>query len=371
MFSKSAFVLLLGSFVLSSCSEKKEPMSNEISSLKYARGFAVTSHETFTEIEVFQARSSLKYILVPKGNAVPSHLSDVQIIRTPITNLVCTSTSHVAILDHLNEVNKLVGFPSTDLISSASARERIDSGQVTDLGIDKEMNLELLASLQPELVIGYSISGDMLKLDKIQELGIPVVINCEYLEEHPLGRAEWIKFMAPFFQKEALADSIFNFVEKQYLETQKLIPEENKRPTVLSGILYGDTWFLPGGQNYAAQLFRDAGYTYLWDSDPTSGFLQLSFESVFAQAQDADYWIGVGSFNSLGELANAEERYSLFRPFRENRVYTYDARRGSTGGSQYLELGYSRPDIILKDLIKIAHPELLDDHQLFFHQRLQ
>ena len=139
----------------------------------------------------------------------------------------------------------------------------------------------------------------------------------------------------------------------------------------MSGIVYGDTWFLPGGQNYAARLLEDAGCSYLWKENSSSGFLELSFEAVYEKAKEADLWIGVGSFRSLSELKAAENRYSRFKPFGEAKVFTYNSRKGAKGGSEFLELGYLRPDLILKDLVKIAHPEILPDYQLYFHSQLK
>jgi len=174
-----------------------------------------------------------------------------------------------------------------------------------------------------------------------------------------------------FFNKEKEADSVFNEIEKEYLNANALVKDIAKRPTVMSGIVYGDAWFMPAGKNYAAHLLKDAGTDYLWKDTETSGFLELSFESVFEKAKDADLWIGVGSFNSLAEIKAAESRYALFKPFQDKQVYTYNARKGAKGGSEFLELGYLRPDLILKDLVKIAHPELLPDYELFFHRRLE
>ena len=138
----------------------------------------------------------------------------------------------------------------------------------------------------------------------------------------------------------------------------------------MSGIVYGDAWFLPGGQNYASRILRDAGCAYLWEEDSSHGYLELSFESVYEKAHDADLWIGVGTFSTFSELKNADHRYAQFKPYSSKSVYTYDARKGAKGGSEFLELGYLRPDLILKDLVKIAHPELLKEHQLYFHKRL-
>jgi iron complex transport system substrate-binding protein len=250
-------------------------------------------------------------------------------------------------------------------------RKRVNEGNITDLGIDKGMNIELLYSLHPDLVMGYTMSNDLGQLKKIRELGIPVVINAEYLEKHPLGRAEWIKFVALFYNKEREADSIFNKIEEDYQSTLALAKQATKKPTVLSGIVYGDAWFMPAGKNYAAQLFSDAGMDYLWKETESNGFLELSFESVFTHAKDADLWVGVGSFNSLKEIQNTEARYGLFKPFSQKKVYSYNARMGEKGGNEFLELGYLRPDLILKDLVKIAHPELLPEHEFFFHKKLE
>jgi iron complex transport system substrate-binding protein len=249
-------------------------------------------------------------------------------------------------------------------------RERIDAGLVTDLGIDKGLNLERLAVLQPDVVMGYTMSSDFGQFSKVEALGIPVVINAEYLEQHPLGRAEWIKFMALFFGREQQADSVFSVIESNYLSAVAALKDDSRRPTVLSGIVYGDAWFLPGGQNYAAKLLRDAGCRYLWQDTDNHGYLELSFESVYEKANDADLWIGTGTFGSLDEIAAADSRYARFNAFAKKQVYNYDARKGAKGGNEFLELGYLRPDLILMDLVKISHPALLPEHDLFFHRKL-
>lgn len=377
---KQIFLALISFALLMSCSRTKqeqkaggiEPVSIEI---KYAQGFKVSDHGSYKTVEVtypYQgAQSAYTYLLVQKGQPVPAHDAATTVIQIPLESIVCTSTTHIPLLDYLNETDKLIGFPTTDYISSEKMRKRIDAGQVKDLGIDKGMNLELMVMLKPSLVMGYTMNQDMGQLKKIQELGIPVVVNAEYLEKHPLGRAEWIKFMALFFNKEREADSVFRSIESEYLLTRESASAVTVRPAVMSGIVYGDTWFLPGGQNYASKMLEDAGCHYLWKEDASTGFLELSFESVFEKAKNADLWIGTGAFKSLAEIRASEERYTQFKPFKDGKVYTYNSRKGAKGGSEFLELGYLRPDFILKDLVKIAHPELLPDYQLYFHSKLK
>ena len=377
---KNSFIALLTIIILG-CQPEKKPIlvsgnGPSATTLHYASGFKVTYQDDNTKlVEViypFQgATSGYKYLLVPKGQTVPEHEADVRVISIPLSSIVCTSTTHIPLLDYLGETEKLVGFPSTDYISSEKARRLVDAGRVQELGVDKGLNLERIAMLHPDMVMGYTMNSDYGQFKKVEELHVPVVLNAEYLEKHPLGRAEWIKFVALFFNKEKEADSVFVVIEKEYRETKAMADQAQTKPTVLSGIVYGDAWFLPGGQNYAAKLLRDAGYHYLWDADSSNGFLELSFESVYEKAHDADFWIGVGSFSSLKEIENADHRYPRFKPFQQKQVYTSNARKGSKGGSEFLELGYLRPDIILKDLVKIAHPELLKEHELYFHSQLK
>jgi iron complex transport system substrate-binding protein len=374
-------IIVLSLLIFFGCNRQKTseitlPSNDSVAvKLKYADGFKVSHLGNDLVVEVtypFQgATSGYRYLLVPKGEEIPAHDASIRVIRTPVEKIVCASTTHIPLLDYLGESDRLVGFPSLDYISSPKMRRRIEAGSVKELGIDKGINLEVLATLKPDVVMGYTMSGDYGQFKKMEELGIPVVINAEYLEKHPLGRAEWIKFMALFFGKEKQADSVFNAIERSYYETKKIVDTVNNKPTVLSGIVYGDAWFLPGGENYASKILKDAGCNYLWSDDKSNGFLQISFESVYEKAHEADLWIGTGTFKSLAEIKAADVRYAKFKPFLKKQVYTFNARVGEKGGSEFLELGYLRPDIILKDLVKIAHPELLPHYDLYFHAKLE
>lgn len=373
------WIAILPVIFLNACNQhgSKEKQTGKPSTstvIKYAAGFKISILDNAKLVEVtypFQgATSGYSYLLVPRGEEPPPHDPDTRVIYTPLETIVCTSTTHIPLLDYLGETQKLIGFPTTDYISSEKMRKRIDAGKVTDLGIDKGLNLERLAMLKPDVVMGYTMSGDFGQFSKIEALGIPVVINAEYLEQHPLGRSEWIKFMGLFFDRERQADSVFAVIEKNYQAATAALKDNPERPTVLSGIVYGDAWFLPGGQNYAARLFKDAGCRYLWEDSENGGSLQLSFEAVYEKAHDADLWIGTGAYSSLAEIAAADLRYTRFTAFQKKQVYNYDARKGARGGNEFLELGYLRPDLILMDLVKISHPGLLPDHELFFHRKL-
>jgi len=366
----------IGLFIwLISCQVDSETknIKHKTPKLAYSTGYTIEEYNDYSLIKIHtpykKADKGLQYVLYPRDNKKPKVQADA-FIPVPVKSIVCTSTTHIPLLDYLGETNKLIGFPTTDYISSEKMRARIDSGFVAELGIDNSLNIEKLMELNPDVVMAYSITSDLGQFNKMQEAGIPVLINAEYLELNPLGRAEWIKLAGLLFGKEQEADSVFKMIEKEYIATKNKVNKVKKFPTAMSGSMYSDTWYLPGGKNYAAKLLTDAGFNYIWKDDTTSGFLTLSFESVLDKAHKSDYWIGASNFSSLTEMKEANERYSFFKPYETANVYSYNKRIGAKGGSEFLELGYMRPDLILKDLVKIGHPELLPSHELFFYFKL-
>ena len=233
-----------------------------------------------------------------------------------------------------------------------------------------KINLELLLATQPDVVIAFDLGGESSILDKIIEAGIPIVYNSDFLEETALGRAEWIKFFGYIFDKFNLADSIFNGIVERYDQLKNLTQNVIERPSVFSGVVYGDTWFLPGGKNWSAQFIRDAGGTYIWGDDMSPGWLELSFETVLDRAREAQFWIGVASINTRAELMTQDSRYELFEAYQKQRIYNYNKRIGENGGFDFFESAYARPDLVLADLIWILHPELLPNHITYYFQKI-
>ena len=218
--------------------------------------------------------------------------------------------------------------------------------------------------------MAYGMGPEDGSLQVLNRTGVPVLLNADFLETSPLGRAEWIKFTGALLNREKEADSVFKQIEDRYQSLKELTAKVEQRPDVFSGIVYGDTWYMPAGQSWAAQFMADAGANYLWSDAPGSGSIPLSFEEVFAKAHNAPYWINTADFTSREALAAADERYKRFKAWQQEQVFTYTNKISPTGGNEYLELGYARPDMVLADLIKILHPELLPEHELYFYSRL-
>lgn len=289
----------------------------------------------------------------------------------PLKRVVCTSTSHLPYFELLGLEDRIVGFPNIDYISSEKFFEKAEEGSLVDIGSGSGLNMEVLIGLKPDAVIAFDIGTESNTLDKVSEAGIPVYYNADYLEASPLGRAEWIKFFGALFDRREKADSIFNQIATDYNRLKRLTLEATDRPTILSGVVYGDAWFAPGGRNWAATFFRNAGGQYLWESDTTSGWLELSFESVYERAGDADFWLGVSTLKTKKELRGLDSRYEDFAPFNKDQVYNYNKKLGPKGGIDFFESGYARPDLVLADLIHILHPHLLPDHETVYFQLLE
>ncbi|WP_421812177.1 ABC transporter substrate-binding protein [Flagellimonas sp.] len=383
MAKKQRSVLFLGFLlmVLMGCKQAKktQPVQNQesTSSITYATGFTVKKQADFTVIEVTAAwpgANNFTYALVPKEKlpamTFPRDAYDA-IIGTPLEKMVLSSTTHIEPLNQLGELNTIIGFPNTDYISSPEARKLVDSGQIQDLGMNDVLNTEMVLELNPELIIGFSINEENKTYDILKKAGIPVVYNGDWVEHTPLGKAEWIKFFAPFFQKEALGDSIFEEVESSYQQAAALAQKAKTKPTVLTGGLYKDVWYVAGGNSWMAQFMKDANADYLWSDTEATGSIGLSLESVLEKAQDAEYWFNPSAQTTYMELNEANTHHQQFGAFKNRRVYSNAIDKGETGGLIFYELAPHRPDMVLRDFIKILHPELLPEHQLQFIKPLQ
>ncbi|WP_051238810.1 ABC transporter substrate-binding protein [Gaetbulibacter saemankumensis] len=343
--------------------------------IKYATGFSINYYENHKEIIVTspwpKSTDTFRYIKPTSKLYFKENQEGSVIIKHPIKNLVVMSTTNIPALEYLSVDNKLVGFPGTKYISSEKTRSRIEQGDIRDLNNDLEMNMEVLLDLKPDLIIGYTVNGNNKSLNQIEKFNIPVVLDGSWTEQHPLGRAEWIKFIAAFFDKNDIADSIFNEIESNYNNAKQLALKTKKHPTVLSGSMFKDVWHVPGGNSFIAQYFKDARTNYIWKDDSSTGSLQLNLENMLEKGQTADLWIGAGSYESKRHMLSQHKGYGYFTAFKNNNIYTYTNKMGSEGGLLFYELGPLRPDYILKDIINIAHPEVLPNYTNFFFKRLE
>ncbi|WP_350292128.1 ABC transporter substrate-binding protein [uncultured Croceitalea sp.] len=379
---KFLILLLCIAILVLSCAEKKKeiPFSEVInkSAVEYASGFSIEHNSEYTVVKVLEpwpgASKAYTYAFIPQEKLAsityPKDAYDA-VIAIPIKDFVITSTTHIPAVEALGGLNKVVGFPNTKYISSMPARKLIAERKIKELGTNESLNTEMVLELAPDLIVGFGINNQNSTYEVIQKANIPVVFNGDWNEKTPLGKAEWIKFFGVLLNKEKEADSIFSNIVSEYERVRTLSVKATHRPTVLSGALYKDVWYLPAGESWAAQFLADANVNYLWQESKGTGSLSLSLESVLEKGQNADFWVSPSQFTSYMEMEESNLHYQQFKAFRDKKVFTFSATKGPTGGLLFYELAPQRPDLVLKDMVHIFHPDLLPNHSPYFFTPLQ
>ncbi len=362
-------------FVQCKTDSKSEATVIPVNEVKYAKGFTVQNYIGYSIVTVKnpwpKATKTYTYILQKKNGIVPDSLQQNMIIQVPVKSVVVTSTTHIPSLEMLDKENTLVGFPHLDYISSEKVRARIEAGKVKELGMNQNLNTEIILNLKPDVIIGYGIDNNNPTLDNLKKSGLKVMLNGDWNEETPLGKAEWIKFFGALYDNQKEANEIFTKIEKDYLNTLKIVKNATATPTILAGDMFEDRWYLPKGTSWGSLLLKEAKGDYLWKQTSGTGSLSLSFETVFEKAQNADLWITSGQFASLKKMTEMNPHYAQFKAFANKNVYSFSGKKGKTGGILYYELAPNRPDIVLKDIVKILHPELLPSYKPFFFEKLK
>ena len=371
-------VLIASLLAIVSCKKEAQRAVLKSASAKitHAKGFDIVEEKGNKKLIIKSAyQNATEDATYPLSKKIPSTAlanTKLNTIQIPVKNIVVTSTTHIPMVELLQSENAIVGFPHGQYVSSERTRKLLDAGKIAEIGKENSLNTEILLDLQPELVVGYSVTSPDKSLTTLQKAGINVIYNGDWLEETPLGKAEWIKFFGVLFGKEKQADSIFKAIETNYVNAKKTALLGLQKPTVLSGaIMSKDIWNLPAGESFVAQFLKDANLTYLWKDTKGKGSLSLSFESVFDKGANADIWIAPGYFTSKKQLLESNALYAKFKAFQDDNIYTPTTKKGKSGGVLYYELATTRPDLVLKDLIKITNPALLPDYELVFFEKMK
>lgn len=381
---KNLFLLNFYLLLLSSCNNaKKEAQIPELQTqtalkeitVKYAQGFTVHASVDGYYITIKSpwpdAKESYVYHIVQKkDNTIAQKTSDVVTITAPISKIICTSTTHIPPVVLLNEALSLKGFPGTNYISNTQVRKLIDRGEIIELGKDQQLSVERVLKMQPDVVMGYGIDNSNPVYDELSTAGLPVLYNSDWMEPHPLGKAEWIKVFGLLYNKQKEADKIFKEIEEAYLETLKFAAQL-PLTTVITGSTWNDIWYLPYGNSWQGKLLSDAGGDYIYKNTEGKGSIAYNIERVLKDAQGAEVWIAPGQYTSYKAMIKDQPAYALFESFKNKKVFTFAGTTGATGGVTYYEEASMRPDLVLKDLVTILHPGVSLNHQLYFFKPLK
>lgn len=342
---------------------------------KFAQGFLVSYHKHYKVVTVKNpwenATENLEYVLVQCGTPIPQNYPNAIIVEIPTQRVLAMSTTYLPHLEKLGQLEALIGVSDRRLIYSKVIRQRITDGLIQEVG-DLEPDVEKILGLKPNVILSYRLDdGEGSRFNTLKSLKQTIVLDAAHLESTPLGRAEWLKFTALLFNKEAEANQEFTAIAQRYQSLVDKTKSLENLPTVLSGSPFQGVWYVPAGNSYVAQFFHDAGADYLWKDSDSRLSLPLDYEAVLKKAKNADFWLNPNqAWSTKSDLMAEDQRYDLLKASQTKQIFIANARLNPDGGNDFWESGATNPDLILADLIKIFHPELLPEHQLYYYRQL-
>ena len=338
--------------------------------IKYAKGFWLEEREGYVVLNIKDPQESshthYQYALVPRGSTVQTP-KDLPVVALPVRSAICMTSLQLSNFIKLGAMDRVVGITSTRFLFNKDMQRQVDEGLPRRIGIEGNFDNEVIMSINPDLMLisPFKRGG----YDAVKDIGIPLVPHLGYKEMTPLGQAEWIKFVGLLLGMEDVANREFDRIEQRYNSLKAMVGEVKYRPVVFSGELRGGVWYAVGGKSFLAQLFHDAGADYFLKDDPRSGGVTLDFETVYNQAESADYWRIANSF--AGEycyeaLKAQDERYADFKAFKEKHVVYCNMRE-----KPFYESMPAEPEGVLADMIRVFHPEILPDHEPVYYDILK
>jgi iron complex transport system substrate-binding protein len=350
----------------------QDKIADKTTEIRYAKGFCIHHFKEYTRLTVRNPWDTTKtldtYLLVDRNKKLPVKLPEGTIIRTPIERVAFCSSVHAGMWNQLNKAQLTVGVCEPEYFSIPVIVEGLKNGKIADLGMATSINIEKLIAASPEILVVSPFENT--KHTEFEKVKIVIVKDASYMEESPLGRAEWIKFEAAFTNEDKLAEKIFSKIEKNYIELCQKVATTHDRPTVFTEKKFGDIWYIAGGNSYLGRFMQDAGANYLWKELNQSGSAPLSFEKVYAKAIKADYWLlkynDKQSNMNYETLKNEYNLYANFNAFKQKHVFAIN-----TAKTPFYETGPLEPDRVLADLVHIFHPELLPGYKPKYYFNLE
>lgn len=295
---------------------------------------------------------------------------DGAVVKAPVHRVVCMSSSHVAMFDAIGQIRRVTGVSGIDYISNHHVQEHRRCGEVRDVGYDTNLDFELLAAMRPDIVLLYGVTGENTTVSgKLRELGIPYIYVGDYMEESPLGKAEWLMLAAELCDCREAGREVFDGIAQRYEALKAAVDTTVRRNRVMLNTPYRDTWFMPSAKSYMVRLIEDAGGEYVYPQNDSDSSVAVDLEEAYLLCNTADVWLNVGPCNTLRELLAQNPRFAAVPAVLNGCVYNNNRRQTAAGGSDFWESGVVRPDVVLRDLIGILRDD--DAAAAFYYKRLE
>jgi iron complex transport system substrate-binding protein len=357
---------------------KVHEINTSQSGIKYARRFDLQKkdgYELLTIKNPWQGAVNINqfYYLVQEGASMPIAADLTKIIKVPVKSIICMSMTHLSMISALQEEETIKGISGTDFVYDKDILDLIANRRILDVGYEDNLNKEMVIQISPDLVMAYGIGSESTSyISKLKELGIKVLFNADYLETDPLGKAEWIKVFGALFNKEKEADSVFTSLSEEYNNLKSYINNNIKtKPTVFLGLPWKDTWFISPDNSYISRLISDGGGEYIWKDVESEISMPFGIENVYIRALKADYWLNASSVNSRDEIISMDNRLQELPSYKKGNIFNNNKRVTKNGGNDYWESGSIHPQVILKDIAMILHPELFPGYEFFYYKKIE
>lgn len=339
----------------------------------YAKGFSIDHYEEYTKVIIHNPWTSEEkpYAVYYLYKTALNHLpSDGIALKIPLSSLAVNTFSYFEFLRLLDEMDVITGVTDGFRVYNPAVLHKIETGEIIDLGDPFNPNVERTMSLKPQAIINSAYAQLDSYSERLRQAGFPVIYSLEWMENSPLARAEWIRMIAAFFDKEAEADSIFTAIERRYHALQVKVKKVPLQYSMMAGDNFQGTWYVPGGSSFNASLFRDAGLDYRYKENKGSGSIGLDIESVLTQFGKTAFWFGCEA-DTYGELAEKDAKYLLLESVKKRQVFNNHNRTTPSGGNDYFESAIANPDLMLSDLVKAAYPSLLPYYSFTYIKPLE
>ena len=362
--------------ILFSCSDSSDKMKKDAkfdndNLMEYTSYIEVTHYKSGYYVNVsnpWNEKSLGEFYLYPDTLELPDELENKSVIRTPVKSVIAYSSTQWSVFLELDEISRVKGILESNYTDNPEIKRLLAEKKIEDVGIETSLKTEIVINLHPDVIL-YTPYSTVPKTEIGELTGAVMFPFADYLENHPLGRAEWLKVIGFLTCREDDTDMWFNDIVTRYNSLKKLCENVDYRPTVFSDLPFEGQWYLPGGASYIAQIFHDAGADYIWKDNNSTASLPVDAETVLSKAHDADFWRVMNSTNShftYERLAVENELYTYFKAYKKRNILVCDIRE-----SGYFEQSEYEPDLLLKDFVFAFHPELVErDYKPHYFYRL-
>ncbi len=313
-----------------------------------------------------------RFLLLPEGVEVPKGAdTDLVILRQPMNTLYNAASSAMDFFVQLDAMSQ-VRFTSTTYKNWGlpEVRDALDAGTLVYAGKYSAPDFELLLGEKCSLAIESTMiyhSPDIK--EKLENLGIPVLVERSSYEPHPLGRVEWIKLYGLLLGKEAEAEAFYADQLEQVAQLSDLPSGELTVAYFHISTARSVVVRKPG--DYLCKMIQLAGGKYVFDElpgqdDSSLSTMNMDMEAFYAGAKDADILIYNstidGELNTLGQLLEKSELLGDFKAVKDGNVWCseHDLFQKSSAAA-----------VMIRELNRILSGDAAEEEQLEFFHRLK